>query len=141
MTSNSYAGDISPTDAWNRLKEDPSAKLVDVRTNAEWAYVGIPDLSALEKQAILVSWQLFPTMARNEAFVQQLQAQGITPGDTLLFLCRSGVRSRAAAELMTSHGYGNSWNVSGGFEGQLDDNRHRGAIDGWKALNLPWIQG
>ncbi|MGE5548630.1 MAG: rhodanese-like domain-containing protein [Solirubrobacterales bacterium] len=136
-----YAGDISPAEAWSRLEQDPTARLVDVRTQAEWVYVGVPDLAKLEKQPLLVSWQVFPTMTRNEAFAEQLAAQGIKPTDTLLFLCRSGVRSRAAAEYLTRLGYTSAWNVSDGFEGPLDPTRHRGETAGWKAAGLPWIQG
>jgi len=73
-----YAGDISPRDTWEKLRQSPDARLVDVRTQAEWQFVGVPDLSSLEKQPLLVSWQVFPTMARNEAFAQQLAAQGIS---------------------------------------------------------------
>jgi rhodanese-related sulfurtransferase len=136
-----YAGDISPAEAWERLKTDPSAKLVDVRTQAEWTYVGIPDLAEAGKQPILVQWQVFPTMARNEAFADQLKGQGVQPGDTLLFLCRSGVRSKAAAELLTQLGFGAAYNIADGFEGQLDGSRHRGGASGWKASGLPWVQG
>lgn len=136
-----YAGDISPRDSWEKLKSTPEARLIDVRTQAEWQFVGLPDLSSLETQPILVSWQVFPTMAKNDAFAQQLAAQGITPETPLLFLCRSGVRSKAAAELMTSLGYKECWNVSDGFEGPLDETRHRGGKAGWKADNLPWLQG
>jgi len=136
-----YAGDISPADAWARLTSEPNVKLIDVRTQAEWVYVGLPDLSTLEKQPILVSWQVFPTMARYEAFAEQLAGQGIAKDDVLLFLCRSGVRSKAAAELMTQLGYGQCWNVSDGFEGPLDGARHRGTAQGWKSAGLPWIQG
>lgn len=136
-----YAGDISPTEAWERLNNDPKAKLVDVRTQAEWMYVGIPDLTGIGKQPLLVSWQVFPSMARNEAFAQQLQAQGVTPDDTLLFLCRSGVRSQASAQLLTGLGYGKCYNISDGFEGPLNETRHRGAAAGWKAQGLPWQQG
>ena len=136
-----YSGDLSPRDSWEKLKSTPEARLVDVRTQAEWQFVGLPDLSSLETQPILVSWQVFPTMAKNEAFAQQLAAQGITAGTPLLFLCRSGVRSKAAAELMTSLGYQECWNISDGFEGPLDEARHRGGKAGWKADNLPWLQG
>lgn len=141
MSQATYAGEITPAEAWDRLKSDANAKLVDVRTQAEWAYVGVPDLASLEKQPIMVSWQVFPTMAKNESFAQQLQAQGVKPGDTLLFLCRSGVRSRAAAEHMTALGFTACWNVTDGFEGPLDDHRHRGRSAGWKASSLPWLQG
>lgn len=138
---NTYAGDISPTECWNKLSQSAEARLIDVRTQAEWQFVGVPDLSSLEKQPILVSWQVFPTMARNEAFAQQLAAQGITPDTPLLFLCRSGVRSKAAAELMTALGYKECWNIADGFEGPLDSSRHRGTQAGWKASGLPWLQG
>lgn len=136
-----YAGDLTPAQAWERLQSEPNAKLIDVRTQAEWVYVGVPDLSPVGKQPILVQWQTFPAMARNEAFADQLKAQGIAPGDTLLFLCRSGVRSKAAAELMTQLGFGASYNIADGFEGPLDGSRHRGAAAGWKASGLPWAQG
>ncbi|MBI2236327.1 MAG: rhodanese-like domain-containing protein [Magnetospirillum sp.] len=123
------------------MAAEPAAKLVDVRTQAEWAYVGVPDLSALGKQPLLVSWQVFPTMVRNDAFAEQLRTLGIEPDDTLLFLCRSGVRSKAAAEYLTRLGYSACWNVADGFEGPHDDARHRGGKAGWKAANLPWVQG
>lgn len=136
-----YAGDLTPAEAWERLKSDPKAKLVDVRTQAEWVYVGVPDLSPTGKQPILVQWQTFPAMARNEVFADQLKGQGVAADDTLLFLCRSGVRSKAAAELMTQLGFPNSYNISDGFEGPLDGSRHRGGAAGWKASGLPWAQG
>lgn len=136
-----YAGDITPTEAWERLKTTPNAKLIDVRTQAEWVYVGVPDLASLGKQPLLVQWQTFPAMGRNDAFADQLKGQGIGPDDTLLFLCRSGVRSKAAAELMTQLGFTASYNIVDGFEGPLNDSRHRGAAAGWKAAGLPWVQG
>ncbi|MCR6630659.1 MAG: rhodanese-like domain-containing protein [Magnetospirillum sp.] len=136
-----YAGDLTPTQAWERLQSEPNAKLIDVRTQAEWTYVGIPDLAGLGKQPILVQWQAFPAMSRNDAFADQLKSQGVQPGDTLLFLCRSGVRSKAAAELMTQLGFGAAYNILEGFEGPLDGSRHRGGAAGWKATGLPWVQG
>lgn len=136
-----YAGDITPAQAWDRLASDATVKLIDVRTQAEWVYVGIPDLASLNKQPVLVSWQVFPSMGKNEAFAQQLESQGIKKDDTLLFLCRSGVRSKAAAELMTQLGFGSSYNILDGFEGPLDPSRHRGGDAGWKAVGLPWAQG
>jgi rhodanese-related sulfurtransferase len=136
-----YAGEISPSDAWERLASAPSAKIIDVRTQAEWSFVGVPDLSPLGKQVLLVSWQVFPTMARNDAFAAQVEAHGVKKDDTLLLLCRSGVRSRAAAELLTQLGYGAAWNITDGFEGPHDSAKHRGLTAGWKASGLPWAQG
>lgn len=139
--SSTYAGDISPAEAWRRLAQRPDARLVDVRTHPEWIYVGVPDLSPLGKQPLLVPWQVYPSMQRNEAFAAQLEGQGVGREDTLLFLCRSGVRSRAAAELMTALGYRHCYNVADGFEGPPNDGRHRGTRAGWKVAGLPWIQG
>lgn len=136
-----YAGDVTPSEAWEKLKSDANAKLVDVRTQAEWVYVGVPDLAPVNKQVVLVQWQTFPGNTRNEAFAEQLKAQGVAPGDTVLLLCRSGVRSKAAAELLAGLGYGAAFNISDGFEGPLDATRHRGGAAGWKASGLPWAQG
>lgn len=137
-----YAGDVTPAQAWEMLTSDPQVRLIDVRTQAEWMYVGVPDLSSLDqRQPLLVSWQVFPTMARNDAFAQQLAAQGVTPQTTVLLLCRSGVRSVAAAEYLTAQGHGAAYNITDGFEGPLDSSRHRGGGAGWKAAGLPWVQG
>ena len=136
-----YAGEIAPADTWDRLAADPEAKIIDVRTQAEWSFVGVPDLSSLGKQVLLVSWQVFPAMARNEAFAEQVAAHGIKKTDPLYLLCRSGVRSKAAAELLTQLGYTAAWNITDGFEGPHDGARHRGLLAGWKAAGLPWAQG
>jgi rhodanese-related sulfurtransferase len=136
-----YAGDLSPRDAWKLLVDDPQAVLVDVRTPAEWAYVGVPDLSVLSKQAVFVPWVLFPSMQVNAEFPQQLAAAGVAPDASVLFLCRSGVRSRSAAIAMTQHGYHSCYNVAHGFEGDHDGSRHRGTVSGWKVEGLPWMQG
>jgi rhodanese-related sulfurtransferase len=135
-----YAGDIDPREAWQILAEHPAAALIDVRTPAEWAYVGVPDLSALGKQALFVPWLMFPTMALNESFVEQVRAAGIDPDAPLIFLCRSGARSRAAASRMTAAGYASCYNVATGFEGDADEFRHRGCVNGWKVDGMPWVQ-
>ncbi|MBI5164192.1 MAG: rhodanese-like domain-containing protein [Magnetospirillum sp.] len=137
----SYAGEITPAEAWRILTEVPAARLIDVRTQAEWVYVGVPDLAPLGKEVALVSWQLFPAMTVNAGFAAQLSGVAGDRAAPLLFLCRSGVRSKAAAELMTSLGYGRCYNVTDGFEGPHDDTRHRGGKAGWKASGLPWVQG
>jgi rhodanese-related sulfurtransferase len=136
-----YAGDIAPRTAWRMLVEIPEARLVDVRTTAEWAYVGGPDLQAAGKTAILVEWQTFPSMQVDPAFVDRLRAAlGPDRNVPLLMLCRSGVRSAAAARAMTAAGYPKCFNVAGGFEGTLDAAGHRGGTSGWKADGLPWSQ-
>ena len=137
----SYAGDVGPTEAWRILSEDPEAVLVDVRTDAEWSYVGLPDLSSLNKQTLCVSWQVFPQMALNPRFAAELEAGGVTKDQPLLLICRSGVRSRHAAVALTQAGYRCCYNVADGFEGPCDGQRHRGCAAGWKADELPWVQG
>jgi rhodanese-related sulfurtransferase len=132
--------DVSPQEAWEALISDPAAHLVDVRTDAEWQYVGIPDLRRAGKQAVLVSWQYFPSGNINPSFVEELRDAGVEPGHTVYFLCRSGVRSMAAAQAALAEGYGTVLNIAQGFEGPHDAEGHRGAVAGWKADGLPWRQ-
>jgi rhodanese-related sulfurtransferase len=135
-----YAGDITVQETWEILAGNPDAVLIDVRTNAEWAYVGLPDLSSLGKSVQPVSWVLFPDMSKNPNFIDEIGA--IQPDKTapMIFLCRSGVRSIAAAEAATRAGYTNSFNVLDGFEGGFDPEGHRGHVGGWKAAGLKWKQ-
>jgi rhodanese-related sulfurtransferase len=139
-----YAGDISAAEAWEMLKTNPGAQLVDVRTIAEWNFVGLPDTSSLGRRLHCVEWQQFPSGAPNPDFVGEtsgaLTAVGADKDAAVLFICRSGGRSRAAAIALAGAGYRNSFNVAGGFEGDLDNQRHRGANNGWKASGLPWKQ-
>ena len=143
MTSPSsldYAGDISVQDAWDRLQA--GARLVDVRTIAEWNFVGLPDLGGLGQDVHCVEWQGFPTGAQNPAFVRQVEAElGADKAAPVLLLCRSGARSRAAAIALTRAGFSQAFNVAGGFEGDIDSDGHRGQRNGWKAAGLPWRQG
>ena len=140
MSDETYAGDVDPSQAWQILTDESDAALVDCRTEAEWRYVGLPDLSTLGKQTLCVGWQLFPDMRPNPNFAKDLAAKGVTPDRTVLFLCRSGVRSRHAAIAMTAAGFHRCLNVADGFEGPKDRQKHRGRIGGWKASGLPWIQ-
>lgn len=139
-----HAGDLAPAEAWKVLGADTAAQLVDVRTQAEWTFVGVPDLSSLEKSVQLVEWQSFPGMERAEGFVERvaagLEAAGAGPETPVIFICRSGARSAAAARAMAAAGFANSYNLDGGFEGDLDTERHRGGTTGWKAQGLPWSQ-
>jgi rhodanese-related sulfurtransferase len=136
----SYAGDVSVLEAWGILKSDPAAVLIDVRTDAEWAYVGMPDLTELGKDVKRISWITFPAMAPNPNFISELSNTVADKNTTLLFLCRSGVRSIATSISATEAGYQNSHNVLCGFEGDKDDQAHRGYSAGWKAEGLPWTQ-
>ena len=133
-----FLGDISSAQVWQNLQHEAVAVLVDIRTRAEWTFVGGPDLSSLGKSLLQVEWLVFPTMERNPRFVRELQAQDITPGQLVYLICRSGIRSRDAAEFLAERGY-TTYNVADGFEGPIDDNGHRGA-SGWRAEQLPWRQ-
>lgn len=132
--------DITPGEAWAALQADPDAVLVDVRTDAEWNFVGLPDLGAAGKQAVLIPWQLFPTMQVNGGFVDQLRQAGVTPASKVFYLCRSGARSLAAGQAAQQAGFPHAFNVADGFEGPVNAEGHRGQVAGWKAEGLPWLQ-
>jgi len=144
MSYQNFAGDLLAIDAYALLERDASAVLIDVRTKAEWAYVGAPDIQALGKRPVFLEWQSYPSMAVDADFAAHLEALllsgGVERGASLVFLCRSGARSRHAAIAMTRAGWGPCFNVSDGFEGPLDDLRRRGGAGGWKADGLPWTQ-
>lgn len=135
----SYTADLTPAQAWELLTEDPTAVLIDVRTTAEWAFVGVPDLAELGREVAFVQWTLFPGGARNVEFASQLQEGGWSKDQPLLFLCRSGQRSQGAAATAVELGWELSYNVAEGFEGNLDEAGHRG-VGGWKSAGLPWRQ-
>ena len=139
-----YRGDVTPEEAWQMLTSEPGAALVDVRTTAEWSYVGLPDLSPIGAPLLRVEWQRFPTGQVNSEFAETLddalQTMETGRDAPILFICRSGARSASAAAAMTAAGYSRCYNVAGGFEGRRDEKGHRGTVEGWKAANLPWIQ-
>ena len=137
-----YAGDITPLEAWKLLSDNPNAVLVDVRTDAEWRLVGVPDLSSLGREVVYIEWNTTGG-TRNESFVEELKERvPPTAADEerpVIFLCRSGNRSIGAAEVATAVGISPAYNVLDGFEGHLDANGHRGET-GWRAVGLPWKQ-
>jgi len=144
MENSGYAGDISAQEAWSTIAADPKAQIVDVRTAAEWAFVGVPDLSDAGREVRLVEWQSYPSGSVDPDFAEKaarvLREAGAGPDTPVLFLCRSGARSRAAAIAMTKAGWSRAYNIAGGFEGDLDEQRHRSGRGGWKAAALPWRQ-
>lgn len=129
----SYAGDLTPQQAFDMLAEQPDAVLVDVRTEAEWTFVGVPSLPGVR----FVEWTQWPTGAANADFVAEA-AQGLEPSQPIICLCRSGVRSVAAAQALTAAGHQAAYNVLDGFEGSHDANGHR--TGGWRGAGLPWAQ-
>lgn len=140
MSAKNYAGDVTPQEAWDALSSNENAVLVDVRTNAEWNFVGIPNLSSLNKECQLISWVMFPGMTPNPEFLNQVKQAQTNADAPIYFLCRSGVRSIAAAVAATEAGFKECYNILEGFEGDPDQNRHRGNMGGWKKRNLDWVQ-
>ena len=131
---------VPPRRVWEALKTDPKAQLVDVRTDAEWNFVGLPDLSSAGKQVVPIQWQVYPSMQLNAEFTDQLKEAGFAPDHHIYFICRSGQRSHAAAQAAQDAGFPHSYNVADGFEGAVNPAGHRGVAGGWKAEGLPWRQ-
>jgi rhodanese-related sulfurtransferase len=131
-----YAGAVTPQEAHALLQADPNVKLVDVRTSAERDWVGRVAID--ERQHLAVQWNLYPGGSPNPAFLEQL-AQAATKDTPLLFLCRSGVRSRHAARLATENGYRHCFDILEGFEGDKDQAGHRKNVNGWCQAALPWV--
>ncbi len=132
-----YAGDVEPVDVYETLRSDPSAVLVDVRTKAEWHYVGTPVLDEVGKKALFLEWQDYPSGTIDTDFVDKLIARGVSRDAPVYFLCRSGVRSRHAAIAATEAAFTHAYNVAHGFEGPVGPDGTRSA-SGWKVDGLPW---
>lgn len=129
-----YAGALTPAEAHQVWQLAPGARLVDVRTRAEWDWVGrIPE-------AVEIEWMAYPGNQTNPNFLAQLKHQ-VDPEALVLFICRSGARSSNAATVATEHGYTECYNVLEGFEGDKDANGQRNHIGGWRKAGLPWHQG
>jgi rhodanese-related sulfurtransferase len=139
-----YAGDIDPAEAVDRLTHESDAQLVDVRTRGEWETVGVPDLAGIGKSPIFLEWQVAPAMQVAPDFLDrlgdELKARGAGTDAPLLFLCRSGVRSVAAARAATAAGFGKAFNIVEGFEGPAGASERLGRPVGWKPRKLPWTQ-
>lgn len=128
-----YDGALTPVEAQELLSLAPGAKLVDVRTRAELTWVGrIPG-------SVEIEWQTWPDGAQNSRFDAELRAQ-VDPEALVMFLCRSGARSHAAAAAAKHAGYTEAYNVLEGFEGDKDPLSHRNTVGGWRKAGLPWVQ-
>ena len=130
-----YAGAVTPQLAYQLLQLDPRVKLVDVRTKAERAWVGKPAIP--EAQHLAIEWNTWPAGTQNPDFVPQLE-HAAGKDDVLLFLCRSGVRSRHSAKAATERGYTQAFDILEGFEGDKDSEGHRKTVSGWCKAGLPW---
>ncbi|MDB5825785.1 MAG: Rhodanese domain protein [Variovorax sp.] len=131
-----YAGGVVPTVAWD-LVQRHEAVLVDVRSGEERKFVGhVPE-------SLHVPWATGTALTRNPRFARELEAKLAKDGGkdaVVLLLCRSGKRSALAAEVATKAGFSHVFNVLEGFEGEIDREQHRGAADGWRFRQLPWVQ-
>lgn len=127
-----YAGEVTPRETY-QLSSSSDVKIIDVRSQFEHRYIGhIPG-------STLIPWKHWPSGQFNEQFVEILQQQ-CSRDEIVLFLCRSGVRSHAAAALAAKAGFGQAFNILEGFEGDLDAHQQRGRVGGWRCAGLPWIQ-
>ncbi len=128
-----YEGALLPAEAYELMQSAPGATLVDVRTRAELDWVGrIPG-------AVEVEWASYPGMQANPNFVAQLEQQ-VNPEALLMFICRSGQRSHAAAVLAAQNGFPDCYNVLEGFEGAPNGDKQRNTLNGWRLSGLPWEQ-
>ena len=128
-----YAGALTPQEAFDLLQSDQAVKLIDVRTSAERDWVGIVRTASQAS----VQWNVYPNGTQNPDFLQQLE-QVASKDEILLFLCRSGVRSRHAARYATENGYTQCFDILEGFEGDKDADGHRKTVSGWCKAGLPW---
>jgi len=131
---------VSSLQCFEILSNKTDTYLIDVRTQPEWEFAGIPDLSIINKKIIFVSFLIYPHMDKNKDFEKEILNQRIKKNDHLYFICRSGQRSLNASELLINSGFYNCFNVVDGFEGELNSHRKRSLINGWKYNNLPWKQ-
>ena len=140
----SYAGDVSCKECFTALQQNQHSQLIDVRTTPEWIFVGVPNLSEIGKQVHTVEWQKFPSMQVNQDLVSVVEniveTVGADKNAEIYCLCRSGVRSIAAAQALTSAGFTKAYNVLAGFEGGHNHEGRRGTVAGWKFDELPWSQ-
>ena len=135
MAREAIVSECSPEAAWEAVQADDKAHIIDVRTVPEWAHVGAPELGDKSYKLHFVSWQLAPDMRINPDFLTELAAEDIPDDAKLYFLCRSGVRSLAAAKAAAAAGYEVAVNIAAGFEGIAGpDGRRHG---GWLGAGLP----
>lgn len=140
VSKNNIIQNISSKECFEILSNKVDAYLIDVRTLPEWKFVGVPDLSLINKETFFVSWQIYPEMNENKNFKEQILDLGIQKNSNLYFICRSGQRSLNAAKLLINNGFSSCFNIHDGFEGDLDQHNKRSLINGWKYNNLPWKQ-
>lgn len=134
--------DISPQEAWDLLQSRPGATLLDVRSTMEYLYVGHPAGAVHVPLKEPPDWSPVPDFAEKvrSVLANKTQDSGNVDSLPVLIICRSGKRSLDAAEELCRNGFSEIFNIAEGFEGEMDENNQRGAINGWRFHNLPWEQ-
>lgn len=130
--------EVDAKTAFEALSTQREAILVDCRTKTEWMLIGTPDLSSVNKQPVLIEWQMIDGRL-NDRFCQSVSELADTQTPVYV-LCRVGGRSASACQALMDAGFTTVFNIEGGFEGPLNDTGHRSQVDGWKFYQLPWIQ-
>ncbi len=136
MTDMAELVEITALEAWERLRKNGRAVLLDVRSEPEWDFVGVP----LVDGYLQISWRHWPDMRINPDFLVELDAAGVDRDTPLLLMCKAGVRSREAGEFLLRRGFLHCFNISDGFEGERDEKGRRRRMSGWVAAGLPWMQ-
>ena len=140
LNENSKVVEINSLECFEKLKNKKESHLIDIRAQPEWDFVGVPDLSSINKHTFFITWQSYPNMKFNEDFETEIIRSNIKKDDSIFLICRSGQRSLKAAQYLNQLGYKNCFNVLDGFEGDKDLNNHRSTLSGWKLNRLPWKQ-
>jgi len=125
---------LNPRQAWTALRNNPAAVLLDVRDKIEFSFVGHP------VGAVNVPWKEAPDWKANPNFVDEVRQRIANYDASILLICRSGQRSLDAAKALAAAGYKDLANIEEGFEGALDENKHRSKLGGWRFHGLPWEQ-
>ena len=141
--------ECEPPFVYDKLVQDNSCYLIDVRSEPEWSFVGIPDSKNMKNEVIFCEWSFYPLMNRNPNFESEIFSKlNFEQTKNLFFICRSGSRSFHAANSIQFHinkklelkDKINCVNVKFGFEGDLSNENRRGNLNGWKFSDLPWKQ-
>jgi rhodanese-related sulfurtransferase len=131
---------LSPPKAYELLQQNPKAKFIDIRSSMEYLFVGHP------VGAVHIAWIDDPDWSLNPDFVDEAKHLVSKENDNnpldnpLVLVCRSGVRTLQAAEVLIEAGFTQIIHIDEGFEGDRDDNFHRSSIGGWRYHGLPWEQ-
>ncbi len=138
--NDNYSQANNPQNIGAKSQNNDDIYVVDVRTKAEWQFSGTAELGGLNAKLLCFEWVTYPDFAANPHFVEQVTNVIVNKKSAIFFLCKTGIRSYQAANILAEHGYENCFNITHGFEGAHNNNMQRGKVNGWKAEGLPWKQ-